>query len=119
MIRADKTDTDEAQLSTGSRFYRNIILFVATFIFLRPLIILSYTYAEYYNHSTPERWGCNVGVGNDARSLCDDLRSARYLLIPALISATCLLAAVLWMVLRRNRLAPDGRAAEAAQSNHL
>ncbi|KAK7188499.1 hypothetical protein DPSP01_010918 [Paraphaeosphaeria sporulosa] len=38
------------ELVTVSTLYWYIVLFVATFIFVRPLIILSYTYSE-NNHS--------------------------------------------------------------------
>lgn len=62
---------------------------------LRPLIILSYTFAEHHD-DTPERWGCEIGTGDNARSLCRDLRAARYLLVPILILAVGLLATALW-----------------------
>jgi hypothetical protein len=108
---------DEAQFTTVSTLYWNTVLFVATFVFLRPLIILSYTYYENNNSFTPERWGCDIGTGSDARSLCHGLRAARYLLIPAFILSIGLPTTVLWMRLKRGRLATDNRAAEEAQPN--
>ncbi|KAF2437976.1 hypothetical protein P171DRAFT_177349 [Karstenula rhodostoma CBS 690.94] len=105
------------ELVTVSTFYWNCVLFVATFIFLRPLIILSYTHSEHTNYFTPERWGCEVGTGSDARSLCHNLRAARVLLIPAFILSTGLPTFALWMRLETRRLATDDRVAEEAQSN--
>ncbi|OAG08636.1 uncharacterized protein CC84DRAFT_1203961 [Paraphaeosphaeria sporulosa] len=66
------------QLVTISTLYWNIVLFVATFIVLRPLIILGYTYSESRNSFTPERWACELGTSSDARSVCHELRAARH-----------------------------------------
>lgn len=95
-------EPDRAQLVTVSTLYWNIVLFVATFIFLRPLVILSYTYAENNDSLTPERWACEVGAGSDARSLCDSLRAARYLLIPALVLSAGLPTLVLLSRFRKH-----------------
>ncbi|USP81346.1 hypothetical protein yc1106_08620 [Curvularia clavata] len=81
--------------------FQNTTLFVATFILLRPLIVLSYTFTEHHD-DTPERWGCEIGTGDNARSLCRDLRAARYLLIPILILAGGLLATAVWKRLGDN-----------------
>ena len=93
---------------------------------LRPLIVLSYTFAEHHD-DTPERWGCNIGTGDNARSLCRDLRVARYLLIPILILAGGLLATAVWKRLgdnnnnNNNNNSTSGllrNVAEEAQSTH-
>lgn len=77
-------------------------LFVAAFILFRPLVILSYTYAE-NSGITPEKWGCEIGTGSDAQALCRDLRAARYLLIPIFVLAALLLATTLWIRFRYDR----------------
>ncbi|KAL5423266.1 hypothetical protein PMIN06_006176 [Paraphaeosphaeria minitans] len=104
------------ELVTVSTLYWNMVLFVATFIFLRPLVILSYTYSENDNSLTPAKWGCEAGTSSDARSLCRNLRAARHLLIPAFMLSTGIPTLVFWMRFGRRRLATNDRVAEEAQS---
>ncbi|KAF2801068.1 hypothetical protein K505DRAFT_331162 [Melanomma pulvis-pyrius CBS 109.77] len=91
-----------------SALYQNIVLFVVTFILLRPLIILIYTYVEYHGsiksststadgYLTSESWACYLGTSSDAHALCNELRAARYLLIPILILGVGMPAIVLWI----------------------
>ena len=96
----------------------NSLLFVATFIFLRPLIVLSYVFSEYNGVSTrdglvpsggyltTEGWSCGLRDLEETDELCLELRTARYLLIPFLIFATVLFgmaAREWWMSWRRER----------------
>jgi len=99
-LRPSQTAT--AQHTTASRTWlQRIILFVAAFIFVRPLIVLIYTFAESSastsnvtrsanGHVTPERWACHAGAGREAQSLCHELRAARYLLIPVVVLAAAM-----------------------------
>jgi hypothetical protein len=90
--------------------YLNGLLFVACFIFGRPLIVLVYTYVEWgravkndmnpdSGYTTVETWSCayskESGVGS-ARSLCTELQTARYLLIPVLVLGAVMLSLVIW-----------------------
>jgi hypothetical protein len=94
-------------------------LFVAGFVVLRPLVVLSYTFAT-NSGITPEKWGCDIGSGSDAQALCRDLHTARYLLVPILVLAVVLLAATLWSRFRRDRSprADDQTGREAQPCSH-
>ncbi|ORY14913.1 hypothetical protein BCR34DRAFT_509187 [Clohesyomyces aquaticus] len=106
----DRHEKNERRLE-----YPNSLLFVATIVFLRPLVILIYTFIE-HNRSvnnvtssenelvTPESWACDVSPGEDARSLCSDLRAARYVLIPVIVLAAGMFRIVLWVYLRTRRI---------------
>ncbi|KAF2657782.1 hypothetical protein K491DRAFT_311022 [Lophiostoma macrostomum CBS 122681] len=97
------------------KLYAGLLLFVATFIFMRPLIILIFEFVEYNQaikgpqttrsgYWTTESWACGVGSGPGVRSLCIELRAARYLLIPAVVFSAVMLGTLTWsMSARKNR----------------
>jgi hypothetical protein len=72
----------------------NALLFVASFIFGRPLIVLIYTFVEH----DLEDWACaqtNATVA--AHSTCTDLRAARFIQIPVLVLSTLFMLLVFWI----------------------
>jgi hypothetical protein len=108
------SSTNKQQTTKPNALWQILALFVSTFIFIRPLIILIYTYVEYSgsiksfvsrngSYMTYESWACYVGTSGDTRSLCYELRAARYLLIPILVLATGMPAIVLWFRIRISR----------------
>jgi hypothetical protein len=79
--------------------YLNALVFVALFYFMRPFIVLIYTFIEH----DVEAWACllsNHGRNRAAGSLCRELRAARYLLIPLLALGIAFLSVVVWQRLR-------------------
>ncbi|KAF1980442.1 hypothetical protein BU23DRAFT_625866 [Bimuria novae-zelandiae CBS 107.79] len=77
-----------------------------------------YTYAEHSSHLSPENWGCDIGAGSNAHSLCREMRAAGYLLIPVLVMAVGLLATVLsWIGFGQKPSRTDARIPEEAQPN--
>ncbi|KAH6638165.1 hypothetical protein C7974DRAFT_390986 [Boeremia exigua] len=90
-----KTPLQDSERKITKR-YLNALLFVASFFFLRPLIVLIYTPVD---HSV-EAWACvlsNRGRDGTAESLCRELRSARFLLIPLFVLGVIFLALVAWL----------------------
>jgi hypothetical protein len=101
------------------------VLFVASFIFGRPFITLVYTFVEYdqavkhdvdpaSGYVTPETWSCalaETGSFGSAKSLCTELRVARYLVVPEMVLGACILGAVCWLRLKLKR---EGDATELA-----
>lgn len=90
----------------------NGLLFVVSFIFGRPLIVLTYVFAEWgqavKNKTSPtsgyaavETWACAASEdGNgSAHSICTELKAERYLLIPVLV-----LSLIMWLLVLRIRL---------------
>ncbi|RYN26558.1 hypothetical protein AA0112_g8235 [Alternaria arborescens] len=98
--------------------YLNGLLFVASFILGRPLIVLIFTFVEwgravksetstYSGHLTVETWACAFSKqdgNNFADSLCKELQAARYLLIPVLVLG----AMMLTLMLRKRFLVAKG-----------
>lgn len=88
----------------------NGLLFVACFIVVRPFIVLVYTFVAWdqavkntststTGNLTVESWACALYRETEdfhAKSLCTELKVARYLLIPILVLAAVMLAIVLW-----------------------
>ena len=73
-----------------------MLLFVASFHFLRPFIVLIYTSIEH----NVEVWAClvsNNGGSDNAESLCRELRAARYLLVPLFVLGAAIFAFVAWL----------------------
>jgi hypothetical protein len=105
------------QQSNTRRAYSNGLLFVASFIFVRPFVVLVYTFVErdladqtslspVTGYVTTETWACAaIGEGGltDVGSLCRQLRMARYLLIPVVVLATIMLSLVAWLRIRKSR----------------
>ena len=86
-----------------------LLVFVASFIFVRPLIILIYVFVEYdrsakdvqrigTGYLTTECWACDSKAGLE--SICGELRAARYLLIPAVVLSALHLATLAWLLVR-------------------
>ncbi|KAK3116259.1 hypothetical protein LTR53_003563 [Teratosphaeriaceae sp. CCFEE 6253] len=80
-------------------------LFVGSFIFMRPFVVLIYEFVASNNaskpgHATAESWACNA-EGPGAASLCTDLRAARHLLVPVVVIAAILTGTVIWVWLHR------------------
>ncbi|CAN9360517.1 unnamed protein product [Alternaria alternata] len=98
--------------------YLNGLLFVASFILGRPLIVLIFTFVEwgravksetstYSGYLTVETWACAFSKQNGnnfADSLCKELQAARYLLIPVLVLG----AMMLTLMLRKRFLVAKG-----------
>ncbi|KAH7379211.1 hypothetical protein DE146DRAFT_637656 [Phaeosphaeria sp. MPI-PUGE-AT-0046c] len=114
------TPSTNAQPKKRTAFW-NGILFVASFIFGRPLIVLIYVFVELNGaqkgqtmasdggYVTTETWACaasNKGVGK-AGSICSEIRTARYLLIPGLGFAAVMLGLVIY---KRVQLSRESRA---------
>ena len=80
------------------------------FYFMRPLIVLVYTFTEH----DVEAWACllsNHGRNNTAESLCKELRASRYLLVPLFVLGAVFLSLVVWSRLgpwRGNRVSSRG-----------
>ncbi|KAH7138139.1 hypothetical protein B0J11DRAFT_513664 [Dendryphion nanum] len=103
--------------------YQCLFLFVAGFVFLRPFVVLVYTYVEYGSavkdstvlgdagYMTVESWACSVGLVDGASMLCREVRAARYLLIPIVVLAAVLVgvAGWIWKVSWRKREVKDER----------
>jgi hypothetical protein len=94
--------------------FAGLLLFVATFILIRPLIILIYEFVEYsqavkgpqirgLGYWTTESWACGAKSGPSAISLCRELRAARFLLIPALIFSAILLGMLILSMTSKKR----------------
>jgi hypothetical protein len=91
--------------------YWNGLLFVASFICGRPLIVLIYTFVEWSHASenkiisttgyiTTESWACAASRNGDLESvgsICTELRAAQYLLIPEVVLGAGMLLLVIWM----------------------
>jgi hypothetical protein len=89
--------------------YLNGPLFVASFIFGRPLIVLIFTFVEWgravkseigasSGYFTVETWACAYSKQHGdslASSLCRELQAARYLLVPVLVLGAIMLVLVL------------------------
>ncbi|KAF2035972.1 hypothetical protein EK21DRAFT_96563 [Setomelanomma holmii] len=103
--------TPEKHEQTKKRHWLlNAQVFVACFIFGRPLIVLIYTVVEYNTASklrlplsagnwTIETWSCAYSdhvVSGNPESVCKELRTARYLLVPEVVLGASLLGVVLW-----------------------
>ena len=101
----------------------NGLIFVASFIFGRPLIVLIYVFVEHDKaqkrqlrargggYITTETWACaayNKGVER-ASSICNEIKTARYLLIPELLFAAAMLALVIY---RRVQVARQSKGTE-------
>lgn len=72
---------------------------MASFFFLRPFIVLIYTFIEH----DVEEWACllsNYGRNNVAQSLCRELRAARYLLIPLFVLGVVFLLLIVCLRVR-------------------
>ncbi|KAK3628357.1 hypothetical protein LTR56_018625 [Elasticomyces elasticus] len=86
-------------------------LFVGCFITYRPLVVLIYEFVAYNqtrkyvsggnetSTTTTETWAC--GAGPEAATLCYELRTARWLLVPVLLFASMLTGTVIWVWLHR------------------
>ncbi|KAK5722026.1 hypothetical protein LTR17_014530 [Elasticomyces elasticus] len=86
-------------------------LFVGCFITFRPLVVFIYEFVAYNQASkyvpggnetgtfTTETWAC--GAGPQAATLCHELRTARWLLVPVLLLASMLTGTVIWVWLHR------------------
>jgi hypothetical protein len=85
------------------------LVFVACFIFGRPLVVLIYTYVEWGHgvkndtnstsgYMTVESWACayskQSGDGS-AEALCTELQTVRYLLAPVLVLGAAMLLLVI------------------------
>ncbi|KAF2831488.1 hypothetical protein CC86DRAFT_402009 [Ophiobolus disseminans] len=91
--------------------YWNSLLFVTCFIFGRPFVVLIYTFVEYGHatkgqilplsgYITPETWTCAAAGRNNlqtARSMCTQLRAARYLLILEVVIGAIMLCLMIWI----------------------
>ncbi|KAK3626604.1 hypothetical protein LTR56_019670 [Elasticomyces elasticus] len=87
------------------------LLFVGCFITFRPLVVLIYEFVAYNQATkyvpggnerstfTTETWAC--GAGPEAATLCHELRTARWLLVPVLVLASMLTGTVVWVWLHR------------------
>jgi hypothetical protein len=90
--------------------YLNSLVFVASFIFMRPLITLVYVFIEHSKavkgeagpapgYVTVETWACALSRGGEsstARSLCTELHAACVVLIPIFVLSCVQLALVVW-----------------------
>ncbi|KAK5727729.1 hypothetical protein LTR17_012491 [Elasticomyces elasticus] len=86
-------------------------LFVGCFITFRPLVVVIYEFVAYNQATryvpganetitfTTETWAC--GAGPEAATLCHELRTARWLLVPVLVLASMLTGTVIWVWLHR------------------
>lgn len=84
------------------------MLFVATFFFIRPFVVLVYTSVE---HSI-EDWACllsSQGRNDNAQSLCRELRTTRYLLIPLSSLGVGFLVLVIWLTFGRLKQQDTGQ----------
>jgi hypothetical protein len=107
----NKADTAQTK---KRKAYWNGLLFVASFIFGRPLIVLIYAFVEWNkasrsqlspsnSHITPELWACASADEVDVRdtgTLCSQLHAARYMLIPVVALGAIMLALVVWLRIR-------------------
>jgi hypothetical protein len=89
--------------------YLNGLVFVACFIFGRPLIVLIYTYVEWGHavkndtnptsgYVTVESWACAYSKQSrdgSAEALCTELQTARYLLAPVVMLGAAMLLLVI------------------------
>ncbi|KAF2677011.1 hypothetical protein K458DRAFT_164636 [Lentithecium fluviatile CBS 122367] len=90
--------------TTGNkRVWTAAVLFVASFIVVRPLVVLIYTFAENARGGTVEGWACMAdgstagnAWGMRKRVLCREGRAARWLLVPVLVGAVGMLGCVCW-----------------------
>ncbi|EAT77449.1 hypothetical protein HBI56_211340 [Parastagonospora nodorum] len=92
------------------KYFWNGLVFVASFIFGRPAVVLVYTFVEWgraekgdmmmgKGYFTTETWACaasQAGV-EGAGSVCQELRAARYLLIPEVVLGAAILELVICM----------------------
>lgn len=97
------------------------MVFVASFIFGRPAVVLMYTFVEWgraeksevpqgKGYVTTETWACATPQTDmeGAGLLCKELRATRYLLLPEVVLGAVMLALVIWMRLKvSNRRKPD------------
>ncbi|KAK5715921.1 hypothetical protein LTR15_009746 [Elasticomyces elasticus] len=86
-------------------------LFVGCFITFRPLVVLIYEFVAYHQATkylpgsnetgtlTTETWAC--GAGSEAATLCHELRTTRWLLVPILGLASMLTGTAIWVWLHR------------------
>ncbi|KAK5693115.1 hypothetical protein LTR97_010591 [Elasticomyces elasticus] len=86
-------------------------LFVGCFITFRPLVVLIYEFVTYNQATkyvpggnetgtfTTETWAC--GAGSETATLCHELRTARWLLVPVLVLASMLTGTAIWVWLHR------------------
>jgi hypothetical protein len=104
-----KTNPNTRQ-SKKRAVYLNSLVFVASFIFMRPLITLVYVFIEHSKavkgeagpapgYVTVETWACALSRGGESStvgSLCTDLHAARLVLIPIFLLSCVQLALVVW-----------------------
>jgi hypothetical protein len=104
-----KTNPNTRQ-SKKRAVYLNSLVFVASFIFMRPLITLVYVFIEHSKavkgeagpapgYVTVETWACALSRGGKSStvgSLCTDLHAARLVLIPIFLLSCVQLALVVW-----------------------
>jgi hypothetical protein len=90
--------------------YLNSLVFVASFIFMRPLITLVYVFIEHSKavkgkagpapgYVTVETWACALSRGGESSTaglLCTELHAARVVLIPIFVLSCVQLALVVW-----------------------
>ncbi|KAH6205403.1 hypothetical protein HBI42_197920 [Parastagonospora nodorum] len=102
--------TPRESVGQKRKYFWNGLVFVASFIFGRPAVVLVYTFVEWgraekgdmmmgEGYFTTETWACaasQAGV-EGAGSVCQELRAARYLLIPEVVLGAAILELVICM----------------------
>lgn len=70
---------------------------------MRPFIVLVYTFRTNSQRTSTEGWACGAGHVGEVDSICKELRAARWILVPTLITSAVLLGLVLWIKARSAR----------------